>query len=198
MPPRTCSPPSRQVGANTTPLSADGDFAFKTTEALLGADQNTAGVGQDPNSGTDIYEWRDGRLLLVTDGLTNWFGAQVPFLDGVSASGRDVFFTVATQYTQDALDGYNRLYDARIGGGFEFPPPPKPCPLEVCQGTPKGVPEEQASGTSNFSGTGNKPTAKKPPSCRKPKVRRKGRCVAKKKPKHAKQQRANDNRRTPR
>ena len=187
-----------QVGANTTPLSDDGDFAFKTTEALLGADQNTTGVGQDPNSGTDLYEWRDGRLFLVTDGLTNWPDSEQPVLNGVSPSGRDVFFTAPIQYTQDALDAYNRLYDARVGGGFEFPPPPKPCPLEVCQGTPKGAPEEQASGTSNFSGTGNKPAAKKPASCRKGKVRRKGRCVAKKKPKRAQQQRANNDRRTPR
>ena len=182
------------VGANITPLSDDGDFAFSTTEALVGADQNTTGVGQNPLSGTDLYEWRDGRLFLVTDGLTNWPPSEQPILNGVSPSGQDVFFTAPIQYTQDALDAYNRLYDARVGGGFEFPPPPKPCPLEVCQGTPKGAPEEQASGTSNFSGTGNKPTVKKPASCRKPKVRRKGRCVAKK-PKRGKSGKAKKTRR---
>ena len=67
-------------------------------------------------------------------------------------------------FRQSLLDGYNRLYDARIGGGFEFPPPPKPCPLEVCQGTPKGAPEEQAPGTGTYVGPGNalpQPTARK-------------------------------------
>jgi hypothetical protein len=144
-----------QDGANTTPLADDGTLAFPTSESLVGVDQNTAGVGQDPRSGTDVYEWRDGRALLITDGLTNWPRAEVPELNGVSPSGHDVFFTAATQYTPDAIDGYRRLYDARIGGGFEFPPPPKPCPLEVCQGTPKGAPEEQPPGTGSFTGPGN-------------------------------------------
>jgi hypothetical protein len=143
-----------QVGANTTPLANDGTFAFSSTEALVRADQNTAGPGQNPGAGTDIYEWRDGRPLLVSDGLTNWPDGG-PKINGVSPGGRDIFFTAATQYTPDALDGYRRLYDARIGGGFEFPVPPKPCPLEVCQGTPKGAPEEQASGTGSFAGPGN-------------------------------------------
>jgi hypothetical protein len=152
------------VGANVTPLADDGTFTFKSTEALLGADQNTAGAGQAPVSGTDLYEWRDGRVFLITDGLTNWPTGEIPTLNGVSPSGRDVFFTAPIQYTQDALDGYNRLYDARIGGGFEFPPPPKPCPLEVCQGTPKGAPEEQTPGTGTYLGPGNavaQPAARK-------------------------------------
>jgi hypothetical protein len=144
-----------QSGANITPISDDGTVFFPSPGALVGADQNTAGTGQDPLAGTDIYEWRDGRPLLVTDGLTNWSGGGLPVLQGVSPSGRDAYFTAAIQYTQDAIDGYRRLYDARIGGGFEFPAPPKPCPLEVCQGTPKGAPEEQAPGTGSFAGPGN-------------------------------------------
>lgn len=142
-------------GANRIALSANGDiFAFATPNALLPADQNTARPGQSSSVGTDVYEWRDGRLLLVTDGLTNWPDGG-PGVTAVNPSGNDIFFTAAAQYTQDALDGYSRLYDARIGGGFEVPPVPKPCPLEVCQGTPKGAPEEQAPGTGNFSGPGN-------------------------------------------
>ncbi|HVY79014.1 MAG TPA: hypothetical protein VG898_10955 [Solirubrobacterales bacterium] len=143
-----------------TPLSADGrTFAFATPNALLGPDQNTAGPGQEPIAGRDAYEWRDGRLLLVSDGLTNWFADSGPQIEGVSPSGRDIYFSAATQYTQDALDGYKRLYDARIGGGFEFPKPPPPCPLEVCQGTPKGAPEEQEPASTNFAGNGNKAPA---------------------------------------
>jgi hypothetical protein len=151
-----------ETGPNTTPLSSDGEtFAFATPSPLLPSDQNTTPAALPQEAGTDVYEWRDGRLLLVTDGLTNWpvqtggVAAQAPEVDGVSRSGKDVYFTAAAQYTQDALDGYARFYDARIGGGFEFPPPPKPCPLEVCQGTPKGAPEEQAPGTFAFGGPGN-------------------------------------------
>ena len=142
-------------GANTTAISADGQtFGFATATPLLRTDQNTARPGQATLSGTDVYEWRDGRLLLVTDGLSNWAGS-FPGVTAITPSGRDIFFTAPAQYTQDALDGYPRLYDARIGGGFEFPPPPKPCPLEVCQGTPKGAPEERAPGTGTFAGPGN-------------------------------------------
>ena len=143
---------SRASGANTSGLSENGDtVAFVTPTALVNADQNTAGPGQETTVGNDVYEWRDGRPLLISDGLTDWPN-RGPELDGISPSGRDVFFDASAQYTPDALDAYNRLYDARIGGGFEFPVPPKPCPLEVCQGTPKGAPEEAAPGTGSFAG----------------------------------------------
>ncbi len=160
-------------GANKTMLSADGRiFAFATTTPLLHADQNSARPGQSPSVGGDVYEWRDGRLLLVTDGLTNWSGGP-PQASAITPSGNDIFFIAATQYTQDALDGYLRVYDARIGGGFEFPVPPRPCPLEVCQGIPKGAPEEQAPGTGSFVGSGNATRATTPRTC--PKGRHKAR-----------------------
>jgi hypothetical protein len=190
---------SPEVGANATPLADDGTFAFRTTEARVGADQNTTGVGQDPVSGTDLYEWRDGKLLLITDGLTDWPSSEPPILNGVAPGGRDIFFTAATQYTQDALDAYNRLYDARIGGGFEFPPPPKPCPLEVCQGTPKGAPEEQPSGTANFAGPGNIATGTPARKAHKKKAHKKKSHKSHKKAHQKKRHnRANENRRTAR
>lgn len=184
---------------NTKPLSSQGIFAFSTPTPLVSADQNTAAAGQDPGRGTDAYEWRDGRLLLVSDGLSDWVGGEtVPTVRGISPSGRDLLFTAATQYTADAVDDFRRLYDARIGGGFEFPAPPPPCPLEVCQGTPKGVPEEAAPGTGFFAGPGNAREAPRP-RCAKGKARRRGRCVTKK-PRRAKQhhRRANHDRRTAR
>ena len=197
-----------------TGASADGStVAFITSNPLLGADQNTPGPGANPAFGQDVYEWRDGRLFLITDGLTSWPANgpafEGPNLSGVSRSGRDVYFTAPVQYTPDALDGYRRLYDARIGGGIEFPPPPKPCPLEVCQGIPKGSPEERTPGTGVFVGPGNEAGATPPARCRKNQraVSRKGktRCVAKPKKKHAKkdkakkaEHRANDNRRAAR
>ena len=194
-------------------ISNDGStIAFITSNPLVGADQNTPGPGANPAGGQDVYEWRDGRLFLVTDGLSSWpvnsTAFEGPRLSGVSRSGKDVYFTAPIQYTTDALDGYRRLYDARIGGGIEFPPPPKPCPLEVCQGTPKGAPEEQAPGTGSFSGLGNKAST---PAvrCRKSqrRVSRNGsaRCVAKKKKHSAKgsakkktAKKASDNRRAAR
>jgi hypothetical protein len=178
------------IGPNLTPLSADGStFAFNTPTALVPQDQNTPSPSQNPAEGTDVYEWRDGKLLLVSDGVTNWTGAAVevssPKVAGVSRSGNDIFFTVAAQLTPDALESAPRLYDARIGGGFAFPTPPPPCPLEVCQGTPSPPPTQPTPGSAGFQGPGNPkpPKAKKCPKGKhKVKKNGKARCV-KSKPK---------------
>jgi hypothetical protein len=190
-------------GANTLPLDADGGiFAFVTPTSLVGADQNTAAAGQEARVGADAYEWRQGHLLLVSDGLAKWpEGGGGPSVEGITPSGHDIFFSAAAQYTQDALDGYTRLYDARIGGGFEFPRPPKPCPLEVCQGTPKGAPEEAAPGTATIAGVGNAPGASRA-ACAKPKrkVRKAGktRCVKPARKKQHRSKQANHKRRAQR
>jgi hypothetical protein len=173
----------QQLGPNLTPLDESGDtFIFNTPTPLVSADQNTAGSGQGAYVGTDVYEWRDGRQLLVSDGLTSWpdmpAGEGGPRAAGLSRSGRDAFFMAAAQYTPDALESFDRVYDARIGGGFSFPRAPQPCSLEVCQGTPKGAPEDLLPGTGSFSGPGNvKPHPRR--RCRRGKVRRGRHCVAK-------------------
>jgi hypothetical protein len=158
---------------NGSPLSADGEvFAFDTPSALVNADQNTTPAGENPQHGQDVYEWRDGRALLISDGISGWpGGAEIgnsptaPKPAAVSPSGRDVFFFAAAQYTPDALDTYKRLYDARLGGGIRFPAEVLPCPLEVCQGTRQGAPEARVPGTESFTGAGNPPGA---PSCTRP------------------------------
>jgi hypothetical protein len=173
-----------EVSPNMTPLDAQGDVFFPTPTALVSGDHNTAGPGQDPDAGRDLYEWRDGRLLLISDGSTSWPTATnglsgAPLLSGVSPSGHDVFFTEASQLTPDAIDGFSRLYDARVGGGFEFPVPKEPCPLEECQGVPAPTPEDPFPATFSFHGPGNPPVSPLPlPSrCGKGDVRRNGRCV---------------------
>jgi hypothetical protein len=172
---------------NGSPLSSDGDvFVFDTPSALVGADQNTTPLGQNPQHGQDVYEWREGRALLISDGLSDWAGGgalgiarAAPEPAAVSPSGRDAFFFASAQYTRDALDGYRRLYDARIGGGIVFAAEKEFCRLEVCQGTPKGAPAEAVPGTSSFSGPGNLQAAPKKCPKGKRKVRRNGkaRCV---------------------
>ncbi len=170
--PQDGSPPTSDTAAADLQQSAGGEIAgFATRTALAPADQNTPPAGSNPNRGIDVYEWRDGLLLLVTDGLTDWPNKGEAHTWGISPSGRDFFFTAAAQYTSDALDGYQRLYDARIGGGFDFSPPPKPCPLEVCQGTPKGTPEEVLPGSTTFTGPSNKAAIHPPARCSKGKRR---------------------------
>ncbi len=176
--------PSGSIGqSNRGSLSADGQtIAFSTPTPMVGADQNTPGPGGDLSTAIDVYEWRDGRLVLVSDGLTNWTGAFVaPSVQGITPSGRDIFFTATARYTPDAPDALRRLYDARIGGGIDFPKAPPPCPLEVCQGIPKGAPEEQEPASANFRGLGNPQQGPKfgrcPKGKHKVKSRGKVRCV---------------------
>ena len=140
-------------------ISDDGNFlAFATPTPLVAADQNTAPAGEDPAEGMDVYEWRDGRLFMITDGLTKWPREfESPSATGISPSGQNLYFFVAAQLTPDALDGYRRLYTARIGGGIVFPKPPLICPLEVCQGTPRGAPQKPYPLTVDARGTGNLP-----------------------------------------
>jgi hypothetical protein len=142
-------------GANGSPVTSDGDFFFVTPTPLVPADQNTAPSGQDSIKGDDLYEWRDGRLLLVTDGRTETKGGNFPRFEGVSADGRNVFFVQAAALTPDAIDSVQRLYDARVGGGFEFPAARVPCSLEACQGIASPPPNDGTPASLSFSGPGN-------------------------------------------
>ena len=68
------------------------------------------------------------------------------------------------------------LYDARVGGGFEFSAQ-EPCLGEVCRGASSAAPELQSPGTAGFS----EPISTPKPGCRKGSVKKRGRCVSKKK-----------------
>jgi hypothetical protein len=148
---------------NGSPLSADGSvFLFDTPSALVNADQNTTPAGENPQHGQDVYEWRDGRALLISDGISGWSGGgalgeakAAPSPAAVSPDGKNVYFFAAQQLTPDAPDPYTRLYDARLGGGIRFPAAARECELEVCQGTPAGAPEAAAPATGSFKGAGN-------------------------------------------
>jgi hypothetical protein len=150
-----------QAGPNLSPLDEKGDFAFVTATPLVSADENTAGAGQPAHVGADVYEWRDGQLLLVTGGDIQWAGADGPRAPGVSGftpDGRDLFFTAPAQLTFDAMDGFSRLYDARIGGGFPPPPVSEGCTGAGCPeapGNPPQAPADVAPATPSFSGPGD-------------------------------------------
>jgi streptogramin lyase len=176
-----------QAGANVTPISEDGlTFAFATPNALVPADHNTVGSGEGSGGGSDVYEWRDGRLLLVSDGTTDWSGVigSSPKVGGVSASGADIYFTAAAQLTPDAPEASQRLYDARIGGGFQFPTTLPPCDLNsgACEGAGTSEPSQPGAGTAVFSGPGN-PTPKSCPKGKRAEQRKgKVRCVKQRHP----------------
>jgi hypothetical protein len=193
--------PESYPGANGNPMSASGeDVAFDTPTPLVSADQNTAPEGKLPNEGGDIYEWREGRLLLVTDGRSLSTGGHtsplIPRVEGMSPSGSDVFFTQSARLTPDTIDSSRHLYDARIRGGFGFPQPAPPCPLEGCQAT---LPQPNAPvtpGSSISVGPGNQPGAPSKPRkpalrhCPNGKVLKHGKCSKKPPPKRCPKGRA--------
>ncbi len=168
-------------------ISDDGStVAFVTPEKL---------VPSDVNGGLDVYQWHNGRLGLVTDGVTKFPGESDPgqtslggpTVRGISATGRDIFFTVAAPLTGFEHEGVANLYDARIGGGFPPPSPPVQCDGDACQGSLDVPPGPARSASSTFSGNGNVGEGGRA-RCRKAKVRRRGRCVSRRSScrKHAK------------
>jgi hypothetical protein len=104
-------------------LSTDGRHVFlKTDESLLSDDGNTT---------TDVYEWEDGDLGLVSSGGAS----KVVRYHTASADGSSVFFSTDESLTAGDDDGgYLDLYVARKGGGF--PPPAEPAPDGCGDGCP--------------------------------------------------------------
>lgn len=107
------------------PLTDDGEtVVFDSLDQL---------VPEDVNGARDVYEYRDGRLHLVSPGRAN----STAMLVGMSGNGRDVFFVTSESLSGSDVDGGDfDLYDARVGGGFpDAPPaPPKGCEGDACQG----------------------------------------------------------------
>jgi hypothetical protein len=174
-------------GTNLTPIDTSGDdIVFSTDTPLVPEDQNTAATGEPAGVGEDVYEWRDGRLMLITDGRSDNVAGARPV--GITPSGRDVFFRAGGRLTPEAPDAYPRLYDARIGGGFTPPAePPPPCDLNsgACEGPPSSVSGQPGAGSKVFEGPGNPTSASR---CRKGKVRKGGRCVARHRKRKGKKQ----------
>ena len=150
---------------------SDGTVFFNTTTSLLPADQNQV---------TDVYEYHDGTLGMISTGTAT----ANSLFSNAGRDGSTVFFnTQQPLVPQDKEPGINKIYAARVGGGFPYVPPPAPCDFNAgaCEGAKSTAPDTPGAGTAAFEGPGNpKPKAKKrrcPKSKRK--VRRKGktRCV---------------------
>jgi hypothetical protein len=153
-------------------MSADGStVAFATAQALL---------PRDINRGTDIYEWRNGALRLLTDGVSSFpSGFAAPQVRGVDADGSNILFSVVEPgLTGFEQDGVANLYDARIGGGFVPPQPAAHCTEESCQGPLQVAPGTAQPGSATLSGPGNaKAGFKKKGRCAHKRGKAKRRCI---------------------
>jgi hypothetical protein len=134
----------------------EGDaFVFETTDAI---------DRRDVNDDSDIYEWRNGQIGLVTDGVTQYpEGTGRLQLHGIGDDGDNVLFQAGVNLTGYERDNVGQLYVARAGGGF--PPPPgeqAPCGEESCQGPLQPGAAALSPGSAAFSGSGNVREAPKP------------------------------------
>lgn len=128
----------------TRNLSDDGArLFFNSTDAL---------VAGDTNGESDVYEWTQGRVHLISDGTSN----SPAYFQDASADGNDVFFSSGARLVAQDIDEHRDLYDARVDGGFPRPPVvPGGCEGEGCRGAGSSAPNGSSAVTVNFAGPGN-------------------------------------------
>ena len=120
-------------------MSEDGSRVFfETPEAL---------VERDVNGVTDVYEWHDGEIGIVSDGTGG-----SSFYHGNSADGRTVFVTTFDRLLPEWDRNAKRdLYVARPGGGLPPPSRPPGCQGEACQ-SGRGAPSPTVAGPGQSEG----------------------------------------------
>jgi hypothetical protein len=138
----------------------------------------------------NVYEYHDGVVYLISDGrdTASYQEESDVRLDGISASGSDIFFEESNQLTSEDLDTQIDVYDARLNGGFPAHTSLLPsCIADSCQGQLSPAPVLLAPG-SEFQAGGNPPLATPPvaakakpkvkaKACKKGSKRKSGRCV---------------------
>jgi hypothetical protein len=139
------------VAPRARAVTDDGRMGFFATQDTLAL--------ADVNRAWDIYEWHDGVVRLITNGLTQYPGSTQPNPVGASADGHDFLFQDMTPLTWEAHDSSYQVYDVRIGGGFPQPTPAPPCEGDQCQGSPPRPPLLPDPGSASLRGARNVPPA---------------------------------------
>ncbi|HYH53720.1 MAG TPA: 6-bladed beta-propeller [Solirubrobacterales bacterium] len=197
-------PPGESQTFSPRVLAEDGSHLFfESFEALLPRDTNgkadayqwqRAGSQAQCNAvGAELYVHSSGGCLsLISTGQSP---SDTEIADA-TPDGSSVFLrTAESLLPQDP--GQVDVYVARVNGGFpQAPSQPAACEGEACQG-PIAPPDHPTPGSLGFQGAGNvnERAAKPKPRCAKGKVRRKGRCVKKKKSSNQAGKQNNKNRR---
>lgn len=130
-------------------LSDDGTRVFFETEESL--------VSQDTNGTTDVYEWNEGAVSLISGGS----GPMPSYFIGATDSGRDAFFATYDQLALSDTDTSYDIYDARVGGGFPVAGSAPECAGGECRST-SSAPVFAAPASAGVSGLGNAPSPGSP------------------------------------
>jgi hypothetical protein len=146
-------------------LVEDGRVFFTSPEAY---------VLRDTNQKEDVYEWSNGLLQLISTGSSPDDSTLVT----ASGDGVDAFyFTRQTLVHGDENGGAVKIYDAREGGGFYHDPPRFPCAAsDECHGPGTQSPPQPLISTITGSGK----LARLALGCRKGFVKKRGKCVKRK------------------
>jgi hypothetical protein len=169
----SCPPSFATPTADTTlppygnSLSNDGRVFFTSSEAM---------VLRDTNQLPDAYEWSGGVVELISTGSSSFDSG----LLSVSADGKNVFFfTHDTLSFQDENGNTVKVYSAREKGGYIYDPHPFPCAAsDECHGPGTEVAGPPNITTVTPSTVPTRPTSK---PCKKGFVKKRGKCVKKKK-----------------
>ncbi len=124
-------------------ISPDGSRVFfETADAL---------VPQDTNGLSDVYEWENGRIYLISSGQ----GTSGSNFSGASSNGNDVFITTTDHLAPQDIESATQIYDARVDGGFPYRPFTTGCDSGQCQGPQTPAPVFGAPASATFVGLGN-------------------------------------------
>ncbi len=163
-----------QGGRGSPQVTDDGQIVvFQTQDAL---------VAEDINGTADVYEWRNGHVMLVSDGETEFPTGDAGLrLQAMSDDGMNILFVSGSvALTGHEQDSMAQVYAAHIGGGFPPPPiPPAPCTEDACQGPLDPAPALRDAASAGFAGPGNQSRGRKRARPNRRCAKRKGRSVHK-------------------
>ena len=131
-------------------LSGDGSSVFFTSAARL-APQATSGD-------TNVYEYREGNVYLISDGHDASITAENPTVKllGSDSSGQDAFFLSADRLVPQDGETQGVLYDAREKAASPRLRSPG-CSGETCRGATGATPQLQLPGSTSQAGGGDLP-----------------------------------------
>jgi sugar lactone lactonase YvrE len=170
---------STPVGGASTKLMEGGGDSMQQSRSMTESgdryyfESPDALVPTDTNGTTDVYQFENGKLSLISSGQDSFPSR----FFGISGDGDDVLFLTKERLLDSDRDEAGDIYSARVGGGFRQSSAIAPCVDDGCQGVLRPPPTAPAVGSAQFQGAGNPKRAKhKPAKCAKKPKQGKKRC----------------------